>query len=128
MNMQGKAKGITLIGFVILLAVVGFFAYLAMRLIPVYTEYFGVVKALEQERTEPGAAQKPLDQLRRDLQFKFSTQYVDSENVPPQSITMKREGGAATLRVTYERRVPFMYNIDLLVAFDKSVDLTSAGD
>lgn len=125
MNMQGKVRGITLIGFVIVLVVLGFFAYAAMRLIPAYTEYFGVVKALEQERTESGAAQKPLDQLRRDLQFKFSTQYVDSQNVPPQAITMKREGGATTLRVAYERRVPFMYNVDLLISFDKSVDLSS---
>lgn len=56
--MQHKVKGITLIGFVIVLVVAGFFAYTAMRLIPAYTEYFGVVKAMDQESKEPGAAQK----------------------------------------------------------------------
>lgn len=127
MNMQGKVKGITLIGFVIVLVVLGFFGYLAMRLIPVYTEYYGVVKAMEQERGENGAASKSLDELRRDLNFKFSTQYVDEANVPPSSITLKREGGASTLRINYERRVPFMYNIELLVTFDKSVNLAGTG-
>ncbi|WP_395681147.1 DUF4845 domain-containing protein [Dokdonella sp.] len=128
MNMHGKVKGITLIGFVIVLVVLGFFGYLAMRLIPAYTEYYGVVKSMEQERSEAGAASKSLDILRRDLAFKFSTQYVDEANVPPQSITLKREGGASTLRVSYERRIPFMYNIELLATFDKSVSLTGAGE
>ena len=128
MNMQRKMMGITLIGFVIVLVVLGFFGYVAMRLIPAYTEYFGVVKAMEQERAEPGVASKSLDQVRRDLSFKFSTQYVDEANVPPQAITLKREGGASTLRVSYERRIPFMYNIELLATFDKSISLTGAGE
>ncbi|HJT97595.1 MAG TPA: DUF4845 domain-containing protein [Rhodanobacteraceae bacterium] len=127
MNMHRKARGITLIGFVILLAVAGFFAYMAMRLIPVYIEYFGVVKAMEQVKSEPGAAQRSLEEIRRDLTFKFDSQYVDSESVPAQAIQLKREGGAATLRIAYEKRVPFVYNIDLVATFDKSVNLSAAG-
>jgi hypothetical protein len=126
--MQHKSRGITLIGFIILLCVLGFFAYMAMRLIPVYVEYFGVVKAMEQVRSEPGSAQKSLDEIRRDMSFKFSTQYVDDANVPPSAISLKREAGAATLRVAYERRMPFLYNIDLDARFDKSMNLTGAGD
>jgi hypothetical protein len=97
-------------------------------LIPVYVEYFGVVKAMEQVRSEPGSAQKSLDEIRRDMSFKFSTQYVDDANVPPSAISLKREAGAATLRVAYERRMPFLYNIDLVARFDKSMNLTGAGD
>ena len=126
--MQHKSRGITLIGFIILLCVLGFFAYMAMRLIPVYVEYFGVVKAMEQVRSEQGSAQKSLDEIRRDMSFKFSTQYVDDANVPPSAISLKREAGAATLRVAYERRMPFLYNIDLVARFDKSMNLTGAGD
>ena len=127
MNMHRKAKGITLIGFVIVLCVLGFFAYIAMRLIPMYVEYFGVVKAMDQESKEPGAAQKSLDQVRRDLSLKFDTQYVDDKSVPPQAIQLKRESGGSVLRIAYEKRVPFMYNIDLIGKFDKSVRMTNAG-
>jgi len=127
MNMQGKAKGITLIGFVIMLGILGFFAYLAMRLVPMYVEYFGVVKAMEQVRSEPGAAQKSLDEVRRELSLKFDTQYVDSTSVPPSAIQLKREGGATTLRIAYEKRVSFMYNLDIVGKFDKSINLAGAG-
>ncbi|HVT31230.1 MAG TPA: DUF4845 domain-containing protein [Rhodanobacteraceae bacterium] len=128
MTMQRNVRGITLIGFAIMLCVVGFFAYLAMRLIPVYVEYFGVVKSMEAVRSEPGAAQRPIEQIRRDLGAAFDGQYVDPDTVPPQSIQLKRESGGATLRIAYEKRVPFIYNIDLVVSFDKTVSLNNSGD
>jgi len=127
MNMHRKAKGITLIGFVIVLCVLGFFAYLAMRLVPMYIEYYGVVKTMEQIRVDGSAVNKSLDEIRRDMHFRFDTQYVDNEDVPPTAITLKRDGGAATLRVAYEKRVPFLYNLDLVGKFDKSVSLTNVG-
>lgn len=127
MSMPRKNRGITLIGFLILLCVAGFFAYLVMRLVPVYVEYFGVVKSMEMIKNEPGAAQKSLEEIRRELSVKFDTQYVDDASIPAQGIQLKREGGSATLRIAYEKRVPFMYNIDLLISFDKSVNLTNAG-
>jgi hypothetical protein len=124
MSLHRKARGITLIGFVILLAVVGFFVYLAMRLVPVYLEYMNVVKSMEQVRSEPGMAQAPPEQIRRALSFKFSTQYVADGAIPPQAIQVVREGNAQMLRIRYERRVPFVHNIELLVSFDKSVSLS----
>ncbi len=127
MNMRNKVKGITLIGFAIGLGVLGFFAYLAMRLVPMYIEYFGVLKTMEMVRNEPGASNKSLAEIRSDMSLKFDTQYVDETSVPPTAIMLKKENGAATLRVAYEKRVPFMYNIDLIGKFDKSVRLTNAG-
>ncbi len=124
MSLHRKARGITLIGFIIVLAVVGFFVYLAMRLVPVYLEYMNVVKSMEQVRDEPGLAQASPEEIRRSLDFKFSTQYVSDDAIPPQAIQVIREGNAQVLRIRYERRVPFAYNVDLLVSFDKSVNLS----
>ena len=127
MKAHRYSRGITLLGFLNMLCVAGFFAYVVMKLVPVYVEYFGVVKAMEQIKDEPGAAQKSLDQIRRDLNVKFDLQYVDENDVPPQAIQLKREATGPTLRIAYEKRVPFMYNIDLVASFDKSVSLTNAG-
>jgi hypothetical protein len=127
MNMQRNNRGITLIGFLIVLCVAGFFAYLAMKLLPMYIEYFGVVKAMEMVKNEPGSAQKSVEEIRRDLNAKFDTQYVDDASVPPQAISVRREAGGATLRIAYEKRVNFMYNIDIVGVFDKSIILRNAG-
>lgn len=132
MHSQGKVrrekvKGITLIGFIIVLGVLGFFGYLAMRLVPMYIEYFGVVKAMEQVRNEPGSAQKSVEEIRRSLSMKFDTQYVDDKSVPPAAIQLVRQSNGTSLRIAYEKRVEFLYNIDLVGKFDKSVNLSGAG-
>lgn len=119
-----NARGITMIGFLIVLAVMGFFAYAAMRLIPVYTEYYGVSKSMDLVAAEPGSSQKTTEQIRADLGLKFGIQYVEESSVPPQAIQVLRQGGGATLRIAYQRRVPFISNIELLISFDRSVPLS----
>ncbi|HEV7491783.1 MAG TPA: DUF4845 domain-containing protein, partial [Rhodanobacteraceae bacterium] len=79
MNMQRNTRGITLIGFLVVLCVLGFFAYMVMRLMPMYIEYFGVLKAMEMVKNEPGSAQKPIEEIRREIMMKFDTQYVDEK-------------------------------------------------
>lgn len=123
-----RSRGITLIGFLILLLVAGFFAYMAMRLVPVYVEYMGVVKSMEQVRAEPGSENRSPEEIRRSLSLKFNTQYVADDAIPPQAIQVIRQGNAQSLRIRYERRVPFIHNIELLATFDKSVNLSGGGD
>lgn len=121
--MKSKQAGVTLIGFLIIMAVVGFLAFMAMKLLPSYSEYMGVVKAMEQISTE-GAGNKSLDDIRRELMFKMNFQYVDDSTIKPANITIKRDtGGASQLQVVYDKDIPFMYNIDFLLHFNKSVPL-----
>jgi Tfp pilus assembly major pilin PilA len=119
--MKSKQAGITLIGFLVVLAVVGFFGYMAMKLIPAYSEFMGVTKAMTQVSTE-GVDGKSLDEIRRNLLFKMDFQYVDDATVQPQDITIERSNGTE-LHVAYDKQIPFIYNIDFLVHFEKSVPL-----
>jgi len=120
-------KGITFLGFIALLCVVGFFAYAAMKLVPIYSMHMGVVKSMKQLQLEPGINEKSIDDIRRDLNVKFDLQYVDESIIPPANIQLKKNGGASSLRIFYDRRVPFLYNVDLLVSFDNTVDLSKGG-
>ena len=118
--MKSKQAGITLIGFLLVLVVAGFFAYMAMKLFPSYTEYMGVVKAMNQVSTE-GVEGKSLDEIRRELMFKLGFQYVDDATIRPSDITIGQGASGNELRVSYDKQIPFMYNIDFLIHFDKSV-------
>ena len=122
--MKSRQSGITLIGFIIVLAVLGFFAFMAMKLVPSYIEYGGVVKALNQIATEPGS--DDIEQVRRQLAFKMSFQYVDDSTIKPKDVTIQRTGNASILRVSYDKVIPFIYNIAFLLHFEKSVPLKSA--
>lgn len=120
--MKSKQAGITLIGFLVVLAVVAFFGFMAMKLVPAYSEFMGVSKAMNQIATS-GTDGKSLDDIRRDLMFKMGFQYVDDATIRPQDITIDRSNGASVLHVNYEKQIPFVYNIDFLLHFDKSVPL-----
>jgi Tfp pilus assembly major pilin PilA len=119
--MKSKQAGITLIGFLVVLVIVAFFGYMAMKLVPAYTEYMGVAKAMTQVSTE-GVEGKSLDEIRRNLLFKMDFQYVDDATIEPQDITIDRTNGTQ-LHVAYDKQIPFIYNIDFLVHFEKSVPL-----
>jgi hypothetical protein len=122
-TMKSKQSGVTLIGFLIIIVVVGFFFYMGMKLLPSYSEYMGVAKAMNQVATA-GTNGKSLDEIRRDLMFKMGFQYVDDSTLKPSDITIKRDaGGASQLQVAYDKQIPFMYNIDFLLHFNKSVPL-----
>jgi hypothetical protein len=121
--MKSKQSGVTLIGFLIIMAIVAFLGYMAMKLLPSYSEYMGVVKAMNQVASE-GTNGKTLDDIRRGLMFKMGFQYVDDATIKPADITIKRDaGGASQLQVSYDKEIPFMYNIDFLLHFNKSVPL-----
>lgn len=119
-----KQYGITLIGFVIVLIVVGFFAYAAMKLVPVYTEYLSVVKSMKSVQNDAGIQTMGIEEIRRKLSPIFDVQYVDENDVPLSAVTLITSNGQRSLNVTYSVDKPFIYNIDLLVHFNYTIDLS----
>jgi hypothetical protein len=119
-----RQSGLTLIGFAFVLIIAGFFAYAAMKLIPVYTEYFGVVKSMKSLQSQPGIETATIEDIRRKLNVNFDLQYVDDASRPEKNIQLITKDGQHKLRIFYDKDVPFLYNVDLLVHFDNTVDLS----
>ena len=124
MRNAARQKGLTLIGFGIVLVIGGFFAYAAMKLIPCYTEYFGVVKSMKSLQTLPGIETMTIEDIRRKLSVNFDLQYVDDATIPQKNIQLITKDGQHKLRIFYDKDIPFLYNVDLLVHFDNTVDLS----
>lgn len=123
MKLAGRQRGITLISVIIVLAVLGFFAYIGMKLFPIYSEYYGVLQAMKTVQATPGVAQMQPDKIITILNSNFYIGYVKS--VKKQNITLTRKGGYI-LRVAYEVREPLIFNLDIVAKFDTSVDLMRA--
>jgi hypothetical protein len=122
-----KQQGITLIGFVFILIIAAFFAYAAMKLVPAYSEYLGVVKAMKAVAAEPDLATKSPEEIQKDLAFKGSFQYVDDGTFSSNNVRIANGPGGGTLQVKYDKDIPFVYNIDLLLHFEKTVPLDGGG-
>lgn len=125
--MKTQQRGITLIGFVFVLIIVGFFAYMAMKLVPAYAEYMGVVKTVKETAAEPGEYNKPLAQIRDDMSFKGSFQYVDNSTMKDAKLRIDTGNGPPKLAMSYDKVIPFLYNISFLLHFETSAPMNTQG-
>jgi hypothetical protein len=128
---EGKAmkrtqSGITLIGFVMVLAVVGLFAYVGMKLFPMYSEFFAVKSALKGLANEPGIGSQD---ARKITDLFFRRLYISySENVKRENVKLQRTDNGWRMDVNYEVRKPIISNLDVVGKFNASQELIGRGD
>lgn len=120
--MKGKQQGITLLGFLMGLIVVGFFAFIAMRLFPVYSEYMSVKSDMQQIADQPGSAGMGLREVQSALEKRFYISYVENVNLK-EHVKLTKVGNVNQLTIAYEVRKPMMYNLDFVAKFDHTVEL-----
>ena len=118
-----KQSGMSLIGFVFVLAMVIFISYLGMRIVPMYMEYYSVVNAMDGVAAERGSANLSPYDIRVKILNRLYVSY--SENVKESHIKLNRTIGGMNLRIAYEVRTPVMGNLDVVAKFDRSVQLSN---
>lgn len=120
--MRARQRGITFIGWIVLLVPVAIVGYAAIRATPMYLNYMKVSKALEQLATEfKGDEQLGIQAARSSLEKRLD---IDSVTYPRvDQVAIVREGKSLVAEARYEDVAPLFANISLLVRFDKRVTL-----
>ena len=119
-------RGITLIGFIMLLAVVGVFLFVGFKLFPVYAEYYSAVTDMKASCKEPDAPNATLQQMRAKLDRRFNISYVDSIDTK-KDVKIITDGETKLLNIKYEVRKPLIYNLDFVAKFDVSEPMVGGG-
>ena len=121
MNVR-RQEGLTLIGFLIVLVMVLFFAYAGMRVIPMYLEYHALGNALSKLENDPAASSMTPQKIKTSIQNSLWASYANN-NIKPEHIHVSKKSGGINVRVKYEVRKPFLGNIDIIGSFDKTAVL-----
>ena len=100
-----------------------FLAFLAMRITPIYLEYYSVVSAMNGVASERGSAQYSPFDIKAKVLNRLYVSYTDG-NVGEENIRVVRRNGVQ-LRVTYEVRKPIFGNLDIIASFDEYVQLSN---
>lgn len=124
--MKRTQSGITLLGFIIVLAVVGLFAYVGMKLFPMYSEFYSVKSALKGLANEPGIANTDPAKIKDLLSRRFDISYV--ENLEPENVKITRVDSGWQMDVDYEVRKPLIANLDVVGKFQATQMLTRQGE
>ena len=118
-----KQQGLSILGFLMVLSLVVFFAFIGMRIVPIYLEYSSVISTMNGIAAERGSSQYSLTTIREKMMAQLWLDYTDG-NVTRQHISLVRRKGVH-LRVTYEVRKPLMGNLDVVASFDRMVLLAN---
>jgi hypothetical protein len=117
-----RQRGLTAIAMVLILAMAGFFAMIAIRLFPIYLEHFSVKKHLENVSKETGIKEKTNREILTTLDKRF--QIDDVKHVTHENIFIEREkGGPMTIAIEYEVRTPAVANVEMIVSFVDEVEI-----
>ena len=122
--MEHKQQGLSLTGFLMALAVVGFALFIGMKLFPMYQEFWSVKKALKSVATS-GEARDP-GSVRRALEKYFDVGYVS--NVKPEHINVERGPTGPVINIEYEVRKPLIHNLDVIGKFKASETVAAGGE
>ncbi len=117
-----QARGMTLLGFLMILVLVLFVAYLGIKLVPIYLNHFSVVSEMRAIAAEPGAANTPPQTLRRNLMTRLDVSYV--KHVRPEDIRVER-GADTSLVVSYDVEEHLIGNIDAIIRFHRVEPLSN---
>ena len=109
-------KGITLVGFIVLLIIVGALGIVAFRAIPIYSEYFTVKRILKQINVD--ATETTPAEIRKQFDLKASADYVS--DVKSRDLDIGKENGRILISVSYQKTVPLVANVSLLFDFEAS--------
>ena len=113
--MKQKQRGITMLGFLMVLCLVIFFAFCAMKIVPMYIEYYSVKKALASIANEQSASATSKDAIRALFARHLKIDYV--KIIKPDMLKIEATDSGFNLTVDYERREELIANLDVVGRF-----------
>ena len=125
MGIRSRQRGMTAIGWLIVLGLIAFFALLVLRLAPIYLNHYKIVGSLESLKQEPYIGQKPLPEIQKLLLRRFDINSVDLAPLAKDSVSIQNKQGRLTVRVQYEHRTGIVGNVDAVVRFDDSIEIVA---
>lgn len=112
-----RQNGMTAIGWLIVLALIGFFVLLTLRMLPSYLEYYKVVSTLDSLEKEPGLESPAA--IKKLIERRFDISYVES--IQPEDVGIKASGPNFRVIADYESRKHIFANVDVIMSFYKEV-------
>ena len=116
--MRHKQRGVTAVGWVVLLTPFAVVGYAAIRLAPVYLNYMKVVRAIDNAASGAKSG-GDATAIRTAIDRHFEIDMVEYPSI--KDIKIRREGTAWVIEAAYDDEAPLFGNVSLHVTFDKTV-------
>src|SRR6185295_16788522 len=122
--MRQHERGVTFLGWVIILVPIALVFYAGIRLTPVYLEYMKITRTLEQVRDELKGDQPDASAIRVAIERRLDVEDVHVMTVhDADKLKITKDGNGYKVEAVYQATAPYVSNVSLLVNFDKTVQI-----
>ena len=107
-----KQRGISLVGLIVILAVLGVVGILAAKIAPAYMENASIKKAIEDAKATGGS----VAEMQRT--FNKAAEVQDITSIKSSDLIISKETGDTEISYAYEKVIPLVGNASLVLAFE----------
>jgi len=115
-----RQAGIGWMGLTLIVLMAGSIGLFALRLVPIYIDYFHVLDVARTLSREQGIAQKSKNELKTLVATRFRQNNL-YEMKPTVLKFTKSSAQRLVVHIDYEERVKLFANIDIVATFDKRI-------
>ena len=108
--------GASLLGWMIIIGVIGVTAVLGVRLVPIYLESYTVSKILEDVALEFRSKKAPKQQIWSSISKRLDVNSIN--DVKKEHFHYKRDKGKTVIALKYEARTKLVGNLDGVASFE----------
>lgn len=116
MILRQRQSGMSILGMLCVLLMLGFFAMCVIRMLPPYFEYLSVKDIIARIAMEPETENDSVSDIRRKIANIFNTNQIYL--LDPKEVEVFAKGGKTYIDANYEVRLPVMWRIDSVLKFD----------
>lgn len=118
MTYAHSQKGLSLLGWMVVLAIVAFLASTAFKIIPHYLDYYSIEKAITSVETDKAADVRSVPEFYSYVDKALTINNIRDLKLQD-AMDVQLEDNEFRVHLKYEKREPLVENLDLVVHFDK---------
>jgi len=116
-----RQRGMTVIGMLLLIIVIAFVALIAMKVVPMYVQYFSIKSTIESIRKEPQVAQMSAQDIQNAIQKRFDIGYVD--NITARDLKIRNDRNGRVLDLVYQDERTLFYGLSVVLKVNEAIPL-----
>ncbi len=118
-----KQRGMTGLGWLMVIFLICFFAFIGIKLFPVYMENYSIKNIVKAVKQEPNIAKKSSGAVRTMIRKRLIINSI--RDLKNENIIIKKFAGVLSVKIEYEVRKPLFGNLDVVMSFKDEFELTA---
>ena len=120
-GLSGRQRGMTVIGMLLVIIVIAFVALIAMKVVPMYVQYYSIKSTIESIRKEPQVAQMSAQEIQNAIQKRFDIGYVD--NITARDLKIRNDRNGRVLDLVYQDERALFYGLSVVLKVNEVIPL-----